>query len=86
MTSPEMNLLGGNDIRKTGYNYWLLSPSSFSGFLARVRFVSSTGGISFDVVSPSYGVRPSVVLKPETEYSSGDGSMSNPYIVDTSGV
>jgi hypothetical protein len=88
MTSPEMNLLGGSDIRKTGYYYWLLSPYCFNDNDAGVSYVDSYGsfnGSSYMAVNP-FGVRPSVVLKPETEYSSGDGSMANPYIVDTSGV
>ncbi len=29
MTSPEMNLLGNNDLRETGEWYWLASPGYF---------------------------------------------------------
>jgi hypothetical protein len=89
MTSPEMNLLGGNDIRKTGSYYWLLSPYCFRGYYAYVNNVYSFGAfnnnyVSNGLVDNAYGVRPSVSLTTGTEYSSGDGSMSNPYIVDTS--
>jgi hypothetical protein len=86
MTSPEMNLLGGSDIRKTGSSYWLLSPDYFGSDYARVNIVYSNGYFNDGYVLDASGVRPSVSLTTGIEYSSGDGSMSNPYIVDTSGV
>jgi hypothetical protein len=62
-----------------------LSPSNFAYYYgAIVRLVNSSGSLGNSYyVYGSYGVRPSVVLKRGTEYSSGDGSMSNPYIIDT---
>ena len=35
--------------------------------------------------SSSYYVRPSIVLRNDVIINKGDGSVSNPYVVDTSG-
>lgn len=33
------------------------------------------------VYGDSYGIRPVISLKPGTEYSEGDGSIDNPYLI-----
>ena len=78
MSSPEMNILNNNNARKTGHAYWLFSPYYFVDN-AYVRNVNSTGNVNYSY--NNVGVRPSVSLTPGTEYSSGDGSMANPYVV-----
>ena len=83
-TLPEMNLLGNNALRASGEHYWLASPRFFDGNNARGSNVGTTGYLSNYLVSSDFGVRPSVSLAPGTEYSSGDGSMSNPYVVKMS--
>ena len=82
MSSPEMNILNNGNARKTGEYYWLASPSYFYSVDASGRHVS-TETFSSSKVSNLYGVRPAVSLKPGIEYIDGDGSMANPYIVDT---
>ena len=82
MSSPEMNLLNNNNIRKTGQWYWLASPLSFVSGDAFVRGVNTGGYLNNDSVYRAGGVRPAVSLVSGTEYSRGDGSMENPYVID----
>ena len=86
MTSPEMSLLNQNNARVTTDYYWLGSPNFYSDLYAFSRVVASAGRINDNsyVSSGTVGVRPSVSLIPGTEYASGDGSMTNPYVVETS--
>ena len=83
MTAPEARLLNNKKMFYTGRDYFLLSPSgldSTSGDSA-VRTISSIGNISTGTTSSSLGVRPVISLKAGTEYSFGDGSKDNPYVV-----
>lgn len=84
MTSAEMNLLNNDKARIIDYfnGYWLMSPSSFYISGARQKEIS-TSGISSDYVEYNNGVRPAISLASGTGYLSGDGSMDNPYVVDT---
>ena len=81
ISNPEMYLLNQNNARKTGQYFWLGSPQFFFSNSASGRFVGSGGGVSNDGVGRAYGVRPAVSLTTGIEYSEGDGSMANPYIV-----
>jgi hypothetical protein len=82
MSSPEMRILNNEKVRKTEQDYWLLSPAYFNYYMALVRRVG-TNGFSFEsAVNRKDGVRPAISLKPGITYSSGDGSMANPYVVD----
>ena len=86
MSSPEMNILNNNNVRKTGKQYWLASPSEFD-MSASINgsfnnYVMSDGRVSADELKHSFGVRPAISLIPGIEYSSGNGSMANPYIID----
>ena len=82
MSGPEMNILNYSNAIVSAYDYWLGSPLSYNFVNASSRLVGTTGS-NVDVVSDSNGVRPSVSLTPGTEYASGDGSMTNPYVVRT---
>ena len=81
----EMCLIKSTKARKTGQTYWIYSPSSFSNSDAGGHYVYKDGYIDRVAIRGSYGVRPAVSLRPGTRYSDGDGSMANPYVVDTSG-
>lgn len=83
-TKVEMDLLGSSTLRKTGVTYWLLSSHDFSYNYLIVHDVSSYGNISSVELRNNNmaGVRPVISLKPGTEYTSGDGSKNNPYIID----
>ena len=66
----------------SGNWYWLASPFRFNGIYADGRVVDSTGYLSYYDVYVAGGVRPAVSLKPGTEYTSGDGSYTNPFVVN----
>lgn len=76
----EINPLGNSTVIRTGQNYWLGSPNFLTYNCAFVSSVSG-GYSSSGHVFQSYGVRPAISLKPGIEYSSGDGSKTNPYVV-----
>ena len=87
LSSSEINILNNNNARKSGQSYWLFSPGFFNSYnaTASVKDVGTTGSMYNSGVESKLGVRPAISLKPGTEYISGEGSMANPYVVDTSG-
>ena len=82
MSSPEMNLLNQNNARVSGQSYWLLSPYAVTT-APLSRSIVTSGAISYSNEDTGVGVRPAISLKPDTEYITGDGSMANPYVVDS---
>ena len=82
LTYPETYLLNNSNLRKTGQYYWLGSPFIFYDLGASGRRVGPSGYNSNNYVDDPSGVRPAVSLTPGTEYTSGSGSMSDPYVVE----
>lgn len=84
-TKEEFNLLNNNRIRETGSTYWLISPDYYNGGAIN-RYINYNGDF-VDYSLTSYvnnvmGVRPVISLKQNTQYSLGNGSKDNPYIID----
>ena len=89
ITDPEVSLANNTKVWYTGQVYWTMSPGNLDGgvytYDRNMRYVSSYSGTT----SPdnagrlAMGVRPVISLNPGTKYSSGDGSMENPYVVAT---
>ena len=79
----EARLLGEPTILQTGEQYWTMSPIRFFFSQLYVGSVIYNGYISDSQtgVRVPYGLRPTISLKPGTEYGAGDGSMANPYYV-----
>ena len=83
ISSPEMNILNKDNVRKTGLSYWLASPYYFGNYgNAFGRYIASDGYVHLNSVANAFGVRPAVSLATGTLYTSGDGSMASPYIVE----
>ena len=64
--------------------WWLLSPNNWNVSLAyvfNVRGPSQPGYLSNDGVYNTFGVRPAISLKSCTQYSTGNGSASDPYTI-----
>ena len=61
---------------------WLASPNYFNNNNANGRNVNTNDNMNNNNVNNANGVRPAVSLKPGITYSTGDGSMANPYVVD----
>ena len=80
LTEPERDLMTKN-FAATGKIYWGASPYHFFNTYATVRYVVSTGSGSLNSVYVSSGARPVISLKPDTEFSSGTGAYTEPYIV-----
>ena len=87
LTAPEV-LLAYKDASystyylNTGQLYWLGSPLCFNYYNAFGRYVDSSGRLYYNRVFYYSGVRPSVSLRPGTGYASGDGSYTNPYLIE----
>ena len=84
LSLSELSLAGYSNANGHYFNngqvVWLASPNDFRNFYAVVRLASS-GGFTNDFVYNSRGVRPSVSLKPNTEFTDGDGSFTNPFVI-----
>ena len=65
----------------SGNWYWLASPHGYDS-IAGGWDVESTGKLSTSSFNRAGGVRPVVSLKPGTGYTVGDGSYTNPFVVD----
>ena len=81
----EIGLLynGSYLLADTNKDYWLSSPSQYNYNYLTGYIVHSTSYFGSREVYFSPGIRPTVSLKPGTEFSSGDGSMDTPYVIDT---
>ncbi|MBR4230882.1 MAG: hypothetical protein IKR74_01830 [Bacilli bacterium] len=63
----------------SGTVQWTLSPGS--GYAGYVFTVNSSGFVSYNIAGSTYGVRPVLYLKADTEFSGGSGTYSDPYII-----
>ncbi|MBR7042522.1 MAG: hypothetical protein IKI04_03370, partial [Bacilli bacterium] len=88
LTSDEIMLAGGKEFTQnstyylyTNQSYWSGSPNYY-GSVGSVRYVSSVGNISYDGMNNIFGVRPVVSLKSGTQVSGGNGTVSDPYVVE----
>ena len=64
---------------RTGPTYWTMSPANSYYPNANINVVSSS--ITVYVGTSVYGVRPVLSLKPDIEFSGGDGTMNNPFVI-----
>mgnify|MGYP004459619909 CR=1 FL=1 len=84
LSAPELRLAsyyGGSHYFYNGQSVFLVSPYVFgnaSAFVSEVRDY----GRGYNGVDSANGVRPSVSLKPGTEFASGDGSFTNPFRIE----
>ena len=83
LSVPELSLAGyGSSHYFNNERYvWLGSPGSFINSDASAGLIDASGFGSGHVDS-SGGVRPSVSLKPDTSYLSGDGSYTLPFVIN----
>ncbi len=77
------NISNNNYYLYNGQYTWTLSPSLFSSgyFLAGVWNLSPSGSLSLYDVTNSFGIRPVINLKADTQITKGDGTSLNPYVV-----
>lgn len=67
----------------SGSYYWTMSPFWFNVTQADVAHVASTGTQSVGLMhnNPKWGVRPAISLRAGIEYSTGNGSSTEPYVI-----
>ena len=90
ITMDEVNMAGGvNGSANTlyylysGQYYWTMSPSRFGDWFFSIESrVASSGELGDDGTSLGYGVRPVVNLDTDNLNFSGNGTMSDPYILN----
>ena len=89
IAADEVSFAGGVfGINNTSYylynnqDYWTMSPSYFNDGLVGVFLVFSNGSITLDVwfVSDTFGVRPVINLKADTQFT-GEGTVNSPFEV-----
>ena len=68
----------------TGQGYWTITPFMYINAMdyVSVLIVNSNGGISRSAVTSQRGIRPVINLRNDVTISSGDGTQTNPYIVN----
>ena len=81
LSLPELRLAGygSSHYFNDGQYVWLASPYFY--YFYPVVGVAYSENLSTLNVFSSGGVRPSVSLKPNTYFSSGDGSFTNPFVI-----
>ena len=83
MTKSETKIMGNAKTRASGSAYWLMSPRSFSHSMAGNRIVDASGNVEYNTANNSLGIRPVISLAPNIKYSDGNGSQTEPYVVET---
>ena len=89
ISAPEMNLLNNNKLRSMYNTYWTLSPYLYIDAYTEYaggRYFKSTGELFNSELHNQYDIRPSISLVPGISYTSGKGTVSNPYIIDLAPV
>ncbi len=83
LSVPELSLsgYGSSHYFNNRQSVWLASPLEFIDNIVTVRD-ADFGAFSYNFVSESGGVRPSVSIKPGTSISSGDGSYTSPFVIE----
>ena len=91
ITSDEVMYAGGKwlDHNNTTYYlytnkvYWTISPEFFEWYYPCTIDTYSTGAIDSNSTNVTFGVRPVISLKSTDVVESGDGTSTNPYIIQT---
>ena len=94
ITADETAMAGGvyntpnsNYYLYNGQYFWTLSPSRFESYnsIAYIWYVSPSGSLYlWSDVTYSFGARPVINLKANTQITKGDGTALNPYVVSVS--
>ena len=83
LSVPELSLAGygSNHYFNNGKDVWLSSPN-YAVSDTHASGVNASGFFYGYTVTSRNGVRPSVSLKPGIEFTAGDGSFTNPFVID----
>ena len=67
----------------SGYPNWTLSPYDSSDCVIYPIYLNDDVTLSLTLAINRRGVRPSVSLRAGIGYDSGDGSVDNPYVIES---
>ena len=84
MAGGVFNTANSNYYLYNGQYFWTLSPSHFESHAsdAQVWLVSPSGSLDrWSSVASSFGARPVINLKADTQITKGDGTSLNPYVI-----
>ena len=88
ITADEIEFAGGKGVSNISYylyngqNYNTMTPLNWDGTRAYVFFANNTGTLGAGSVNGTkVGLRPVINLKSNVTFSSGNGTQSNPYVV-----
>lgn len=83
MTYPEVKLTNYDPdaFINSGVSVWLASPSDFSSEDSRIYHINLDNFSNTYSPENSFGVRPVISLKPNTEFTEGNGSFTSPYVI-----
>ena len=97
LTSDEMMYAGGRLVTDnttfylySNQYYWTISPIGYNSTnninypVVHIIDISNSGDIISKSVAYPYGLRPVISLKPDLLVESGDGTSTNPYVIQTS--
>jgi hypothetical protein len=95
LTADEVAFAGGkyNTVNTTYYllknassdTWWLLSPFSYGSSSAGVWYVRNTNGsLYYNYAQNSHAVRPAIALNSNVKISKGNGTASNPFVINES--
>ena len=90
ITGDEIMYAGGHELNNnstyylyTNLEYWSMSPGEFDSFSGDLISVGSSGRIGLDFFNDTDGgLRPVISLSPSTSVVSGNGTSTNPYLID----
>ena len=83
ITSEEANNLAKTALLKTSKTYWTLSPARVYGYYPEAKSIVTNGRVLEDPTYEEGGVRPVISLKNSVMITSGSGSETDPWVVDT---
>ena len=82
ISQSEMKLLNNSKAQKGAFHYWILA-SGYYRYFAYGRAIDSLGIGRDEFYTSNHSIRPAISLISGIRYTDGDGSVTNPYIVDT---
>ena len=82
ISNNEWNTIETNSLIETGTNYWTFSPEYFAPATVLSDVIALNGSRAYAPVRNSFGSRPAVTLSTSAVITEGDGSETDPWIVE----
>ena len=73
----------GKTVLNSKEAYWLMTPATIDNEGVKNFIVDENGALATDHVSENHGIRPVISLVADTKVSTGDGTLTTPYVINT---